>query len=405
MKRIISVSVMAAVISSLFLGSVCAEPGLVAKFKDVKDSDWYAEAVVKMSTSKIIDGMPGGSFNPQGEVTRAQFVKMLVQAMEYKKIDSISFEDIKPLPTRKAHWASVYIETALRSGVIMKDEIGSNFYPDIPLTRKDMGMMMFRALKLQPSTGDNPFADITETNGYLTKLYEEYLIRGNVISGKVLFDPEALSTRAQAAVIISRMLEYKENPAAYVEKTGMEERFKNGTQTAVDIEKKREQEIEKAKADPNYIMEPQIRILNTLEDFKGYGDRAERYFKLTAGYIALDNLEDYQKYTPDIQMKIVAIEKDKDLLNTNTRLAEPFISYDHVYEVRHDRFGVITGLGYDEKLKACDIYSISRDEEKVVNDKWTKVPDYVKKGEIVSLKLYFKRGNNIQSYDIGFEVK
>ncbi|HOH89518.1 MAG TPA: S-layer homology domain-containing protein, partial [Bacillota bacterium] len=85
-------------------------------FKDIKDTDWFAEAVGKLNVLKIIDGLPDGTFNPQGRVTRAQFVKMLVQAMEYKKIDSVSFEDLKPFPTSKPHWACVYIETALRNG-------------------------------------------------------------------------------------------------------------------------------------------------------------------------------------------------------------------------------------------------------------------------------------------------
>jgi len=231
-----------------------------ADFKDIKDTDWFAEAVGKLNVLKIIDGLPDGTFNPQGRVTRAQFVKMLVQAMEYKKIDSVSFEDLKPFPTSKPHWACVYIETALRNGVIVKDEIGNNFYPDAPITRKDMGMMMFRALKLKPSEGENPFADMTEANYCLTKLYEEYLIRGIIEGGKRLYKPESLTTRAEAAVIISRMVDYKANPEGFKAGMAMEERFANGTQTAEDIELKREQETEKAKANPNYIMEPIITI-------------------------------------------------------------------------------------------------------------------------------------------------
>lgn len=260
MKRIVSIFAAISIICTLLTGYASAESVLNIKFKDVKDTDWYAEAVVKMSTLKIIDGLPDGSFNPQGEITKAQFVKMLVQAMEYKKIDSISFDDIKPFPTSKPHWASVYIETALRNGVIVKDEIGANFYPDVPLTRKDMGMMIVRALRLSPSDGTNPFEDITEPNGYLTKLYEEYLMRGVIEGGKRLYKPESLTTRAEAATIVSRMLDYKADPEGYKARMAMEERFSNGTQTAEDIAMKRQIEIEKAKADPNYIMEPIITV-------------------------------------------------------------------------------------------------------------------------------------------------
>jgi hypothetical protein len=198
--------------------------------------------------------------NPQEEVTRAQFVEMLVQAMEYKKIDSVSFVDIKPYPTSKPHWASVYIETALRNGVIIKDEEGDRFYPDVPITREDMVMMICRALKLKPSDGPNPYYDLDEPNGYFTRAYEEYLVRGIPMNGKIIFNPTGVTTRAQAAVIISRLVDYKDDPKEFVKKAAMEERFANGTATAEDIALKRKLEIEKAKADPNYIMEPIITV-------------------------------------------------------------------------------------------------------------------------------------------------
>ncbi|HQE66644.1 MAG TPA: S-layer homology domain-containing protein, partial [Bacillota bacterium] len=207
------------------------------------------------------------SFNPQEEVTRAQFVEMLVQAMEYKRIDSVSFIDIKPYPASKPHWASVYIETALRNGVIIKAEEGDRFYPDAPMTREDMVMMMCRALKLEPSYGPNPYFDLEEPKGYFTKAYEEYLVRGIPMNGKIIFNPTGVTTRAQAEVIISRLAEYRKDPGAFVDRRAREERIANGTATKEDLEIMRQSEIEKAKADPNYIIEPDIRIINTLEDF------------------------------------------------------------------------------------------------------------------------------------------
>lgn len=394
-------------ISFLFSGLIYADydGSGAAKFKDVKDTDWFAEYVGKLNVMKIVDGLPDGSFDPKGEVTRAQFIKMLVQAMGYKRIDAVSFDDIKPFPTSKPHWASVYIETALRNGVIVKEEIGNNFYPDAPITRKDMAMMMFRALKLTPSDGANPFYDLAEANGAFTRLYEEYLVRGIPLNGKVIFNPTGVTTRAEAAAILSRMVDYKADPEGYVAKAAMEERFANGTQTAEDIALKRQMEIEKAKADPNYIMEPMIRVLNKLEDFEGYGEDAEDMFSYFAGYIAIDNYEDYAKYCPDVQIKTVATDKDKDLLNTITELTQPFISYDHVHETRVDTWRLLKGsTSLTKELNAYVIKYVKRDEEKAVNGKWVSVPDYVKKDEILNFKIYFKRGGNMQDYDIKFKV-
>ncbi|NLK34366.1 MAG: S-layer homology domain-containing protein, partial [Gracilibacteraceae bacterium] len=342
---------------------------------------------------------------PQGEVTRAQFVKMLVEAMGYKKIDSVSFVDMKPYPTSKPHWASVYIETALRNGVIVKAEEGDRFYPDAPISRKDMVMMLFRALKLEPSDGPNPYYDLAEPNDCFTKVYEEYLVRGIPMNGKIIFNPTGVTTRAQAAVIISRMIDYKADPKGFVEKAARDERIANGTATKEDLEIIRQSEIEKAKADPNYIIEPKIRIINTRKDFEVYGEDAEWRFNLNAGYIALENYEDYDKYAPDTQYKVVCTDKDKDLINTGTLLTQPFISYDHVYEVRRDYWKTFgDGIAKNDYFDTYMLFNIKRDEEKAVNGKWTDVPDYVKKGETLNFKLYLKRGNNSREYDIKFKV-
>lgn len=288
MNKLKRTMVMMHVVIFLLTGAVSAaayadnkEDALI-DYKDVKASDWFSEAVDKLSRMSIINGMTPDCFNPQGEVTRAQFIKMLVQAMEYNKIDSVSFVDMKANSQSKPHWASVYVETALRNGVIIKAEEGDRFYPDVPLTREAMVMMMFRALKLEASNGANPYFDLEEPNGCFTKLYEEYLVRGIPMNDKIIFNSTGVTTRAQASVIISRLVDYKEDPEGFVARAGMEERFASGTQTAEDIVLKRQIEIEKAKDDPNYIMGPIITIERN-EEYKDYR-WFEMYFENETDY-------------------------------------------------------------------------------------------------------------------------
>lgn len=237
-----------------------------SKFKDVKENDWYAEYIGKLNVLGIIDGFQG-MFNPSGNVTRAEFIKMLVQAMDYKKVDAVSFNDLKPLPAGKAHWSSVYIETALRNGVIIKDEQGESFYPDAPLTRLDMAVMVCRALKLKPSEGENPFVDITQANGYVTRVYEEYIVMGNLEGGKWLYKPEGLTNRAEAAAILSRLVDYKTNPAGYKASMSAEDTYKDlitkiktGNYTEDDLIAKSKIELEKQKINKTYIPEPILKV-------------------------------------------------------------------------------------------------------------------------------------------------
>ena len=86
-------------------------------------------------------------------------------------------------------------------------------------------------------------------------------------------------------------------------------------------------------------------------------------------------------------------------------LTQPFISYDHVYEVRSDKWRAFgDGISKDEDFDTYILFSIQRNEEKSVNGKFVRVYDYIKKDEILNFKLYLKRGNNSKEYDIQFKV-
>ena len=217
MKKIISILL----IISMSISQVTFAIGTI-KITDINNC-WAKAEIEKLIALNIVNGA-GGKFNPINNVSRAEYVKMLVQAMGYTKVDAISFADIKPEGVTKANWASVYIETALRNGVYTKEEIGNNFYPDKAINRIDMFIMLAKALKLEPSTGVNPFADLTKPNGYLTKLYEERLVTGTIVDGKRYINADKLTTKAEAAAIISRLVDYKANPAGYKAKLVAEER-------------------------------------------------------------------------------------------------------------------------------------------------------------------------------------
>lgn len=193
-------------------------------FMDIKESDWFAENVSMLYKLGIINGKPQKDgtvlFDPKGLVTKSEFTKMLVTAMKYNIVDGNTFKDIG----YEKHWAKKYIETAIKEGVIDPEKEGEYYWPDIPIKRFDMAMMMFKALKLEYSNNPTPFPDVD--CGCVTKLYEEYLINGVPNGGKVYFSPSGLTTRAEAAAIIARMIEYKEDPVTYKAKKEKEAKEK-----------------------------------------------------------------------------------------------------------------------------------------------------------------------------------
>lgn len=382
MKRIMSLIAAGLVAFSVLMSPVCADKGAAGRYRDIKDGDWYAEAVDRLSGMNIVNGMAEGSFNPQGEVTRAQFVKMLVQAMEYKKIDSLSFEDLKPFKTSKPHWASVYIETALRNGVIVKAEIEDNFYPDVPLARKDMGMMMFRTLKLEQSTGANPFEDLTEANGCFTRLYEEYLVRGTVIGGKRLYKPEGLTTRAEAAVIISRMMDYKTDPEGYKARMKAEEdyialvaRIKAGNYTEEDLIAKSIIELEKQKADKEYIPEPILKV--------GYKTSITTHAEIT--------LLNYRDYNSDFMIKGLCTNyPDINTMRTNSLVG--------LKTIKQGRW--LT----PEEANICIVY-IPEWNGKFVGNTCEYFQYNFKPGTVFDFKITYKRDNLEKAFDYSVTIQ
>ena len=112
MKHFIRRSVCALLAVVLSLGLIPAASG--SSFSDISDIN-TAQNVEVLQMMGVIDGVGGGSFNPTGTLTRAQFCKMAVEVMGqgdrvpiYKNYTI--YPDVKP-----SHWAAGYINLAART--------------------------------------------------------------------------------------------------------------------------------------------------------------------------------------------------------------------------------------------------------------------------------------------------
>ena len=57
-------------------------------FSDVPQGAWYYDVVTHLADSKVVSGKGNGQFDPQGNVTRAEMVKLLVTAFFQAEIDA-----------------------------------------------------------------------------------------------------------------------------------------------------------------------------------------------------------------------------------------------------------------------------------------------------------------------------
>lgn len=98
-------------------------------FDDVGTDAWYYDAVTALANMGIIKGTGGNRFDPDGEITRAEFI---AAAMRFTDIDAkgtVTFTDVA-----QDHWAAKEISSAASLGWISGNDDGT-FSPDDLLER------------------------------------------------------------------------------------------------------------------------------------------------------------------------------------------------------------------------------------------------------------------------------
>lgn len=183
-------------------------------FSDVKSSAWYYADVLKAKSEGLIAGVGDNMYSPQGKITYAQYVTVLVRLID---------EDIDESTETGSHWAYKYIKKALELGIVDKNE---NFQLDEGIPRQDVIKFTCKALGLKPSTTSKIIFKDTKgiDAGYINKAFEEYLTEGvgRDTEGLREFGYGKKSTRAELATMILRVREYKENPTEYKEEKAKE---------------------------------------------------------------------------------------------------------------------------------------------------------------------------------------
>ncbi|MBO8172197.1 MAG: S-layer homology domain-containing protein [Bacillaceae bacterium] len=175
-------------------------------FSDI-ENHWARDSIERLVQLGIVSGFDNGTFQPEGKVTREQFVKMLIEANRSSlTIGSDTFVDVP-----STRWSYRYIETAVKSGIILEDETGPQFLPGTNITRQEMALFIARALELTPDENSLNFKDIDQIHPSYRGLIGG-AIEAGIISGypNGTFRPDESATRAQAAVMIIRMLDYQD---------------------------------------------------------------------------------------------------------------------------------------------------------------------------------------------------
>lgn len=181
------------------------------EFSDVTNH-WAKDAINNMGSRMVITGVGNNNYNPSAEITRAEFAAIIVRALGLEPgTGASSFRDVD-----SSKWYSGYIQTAVSYGII-KGYDAETFGPNDTITREQAITMIARAIKI---TGLN--ADLADSE--VSKLIGAYkdgaavssfasssiaaCLKTDIVSGKEgnVLDPKTNITRAEAAVMIERLL-------------------------------------------------------------------------------------------------------------------------------------------------------------------------------------------------------
>lgn len=192
-----------------YSNSVYAVAENAVSFGDV--AAHWGKPFIELAASKgLVEGVGGGKYAPSKTLTRAEFTSMLVRALGRGSAagGEAPYSDVS-----SGAWYYGAVKTARELGLIAFAS-GNSFKPDQPITREEMASMLAGVIKLEklPMTKEfvslDHYNDIAQVNNaYLEDV--RLMVKLNIMTGTSAstFDPQGVSTRAQAAVVYIRMLQ------------------------------------------------------------------------------------------------------------------------------------------------------------------------------------------------------
>jgi len=154
----------------------------------------WAESAVNFAVDKgWVSGYPDGTFHPESTVTRAEFTKMMVAAL------NLPIE-----PKSGGAWYVPYINAAEKAKIIQNGDFPDSKW-DKPMTRLEMSTVAVRALG-KTNVEPNQWMYLATKNG--------------IISGTApgQLSPSGVTTRAQAVTVLQRIVTVKDGGKLPVDK-------------------------------------------------------------------------------------------------------------------------------------------------------------------------------------------
>ncbi|WP_339271322.1 S-layer homology domain-containing protein [Paenibacillus sp. FSL K6-1330] len=161
-------------------------------FTDIQ-GHWAQTAIQDAIQRGYVDGYPDKRFLPNKQVTRAEFMKMAVSAL-----------DIEVASLSSGSWYAPYVAAAESAGIYKAGDFGNSNLTE-RLTREEMAKLAVKALGYK-NVEDKQWMYLASNDG--------------IISGTApgVISPTGTTTRAQAIAVIERLLQVKSGKELPVDK-------------------------------------------------------------------------------------------------------------------------------------------------------------------------------------------
>ncbi|WP_211745809.1 S-layer homology domain-containing protein [Paenibacillus sp. Marseille-Q4541] len=175
-------------------------------FYDISAS-YAEEAILRLYKNGIVSGTSSHYFEPGKKLTRAELSTMIVRALRLIPVKN----DLSPfLDMKKTDWYYGDIH-ALVNLEMMKGRSTSRFEPQSAVTREEAAAIMTRMLKTSPpavtSPSELPYYDSERISAWARSSVAKVTELGYMQGDNHLFYPQRSLIRAEAAVLIDRILE------------------------------------------------------------------------------------------------------------------------------------------------------------------------------------------------------
>ncbi len=179
---------------------------VIKTFTDLAGYEWARMQIEALASTGVINGTSETTFSPGMNITRADFICMLVRALKLNETVDGNFSDV---PSTAYYYQAVGI--AKKLGIVMGK--GDNlFLPKENISRQDMMVIISRAMKITGKPLDESASDLSGYNdssrvaSYAVNAAAQLIKAGIIMGSNGNINPEGTATRAETAVIMYRLL-------------------------------------------------------------------------------------------------------------------------------------------------------------------------------------------------------